>query len=219
MPVTPNMDLDQPVPEATPGPEWAQKLNDIDDLIDRHDHTPGRGVPVTQAGISINDSFTLNGERLIDIYGLQMVEAAVPAGSDLIRGIYVYQGDLWYKNPAGALVQITSGASLAVSGSGAISYKEIAAPDYPYSIVAGDAQKVLGILTGSARTLNLPSASTGGGMFFKIKDISGLALLNPITLVPDGSDTVEGFGTSYELRGEEASWELISDGVSKWYIT
>lgn len=216
MPTTPNMSLVQPTPSLTPGPTWAEMINTINDLIDAHDHTSGRGIRINQAGILINGDLTLNGFMLEEVKALVLDEyGSIPATSDTLKSIFVYAGDVYYRNASGQVVQLTSGGSLALPGTGAISWKQVTV--YPYSIVAGDAQKILGIDCSSARVLTLPAASAGGGIYTGIKDYLKLSMTNPITLNAGVSDLIEG-AASVSLANEAAAWNLISDGVSNWYF-
>lgn len=63
-------------------------------------------------------------------------------------------------------------------------------------------------------TLNLPAATNK--MKLKIID-NGNAAAQNITIVPNGADTIIG-GASYTINGNYDSVNLITDGVSKWYI-
>jgi hypothetical protein len=57
---TPNMSLTLPIPNVTSG-TWGTILNTALTSIDLHDHTTGRGVPLTSASINSTGGFTLNG--------------------------------------------------------------------------------------------------------------------------------------------------------------
>lgn len=111
---TPNMSLDLPIVGTTIGPEYASMNNTAFETIDEHDHTSGKGVPVPVAGMNIDDDFPLNGNNLNSVRGLRLNEQV----ADLTdpgdnRIVYAKNGDLFYRNTSGQVVQITSGASVA----------------------------------------------------------------------------------------------------------
>lgn len=115
---TPNMGLTLPAVGVTIGPTWATQLNVALEDIDAHDHTPGKGLPITQAAIDIADALTFNGYPAEAVGRVELVSQA--ATSALAATVYVVGGDLYYNNAAGTPVQITTGSSIA-GASGSIS--------------------------------------------------------------------------------------------------
>lgn len=110
--ISPNMFLVIPTVGATLGPQYAFDVNNSLTLVDTHDHTPGRGVQITPAGININDDLPLNNHNLTLVRAIQF--SSQSSVSDL-RAIYVKPGaevtpidDLWYRDGNGNEVQITS---------------------------------------------------------------------------------------------------------------
>ena len=72
--------------------------------------------------------------------------------------------------------------------------------------------------TSAARTINLPVANTvPAGWQTTIKDESGGALLNSITVSRSSTDTIEG-ATSRTINTNYGVLKLYSDGVSKWFL-
>lgn len=211
MSTTPNMNLVEPDVGITPGPEWAELLNAALELIDSHDHTPGKGTKVTQAGILINGDFSLNGFSATQAKSVEL--AAQGSTLTSIGSVYRVGNNLYYNNAAGAPVQITSGGSVNAPGSGAINVSVLTS--YPYTVLSGDAQKALIVDTSAARTINLPSATVA--MFFILKDGTGGAQTNPISVVPNGLDTIDGANATYLIDYNFASVAFVSDGVTKWY--
>lgn len=197
----------------TLSPLWAQIINAALQGVDLHDHTQGNGAKITPAGLTINSDLDLVNNRLLNILAAALVNVSIldtsKAGSLQRIGT-----NLWWVNSAGAGVQITSGTSVVSTGSGALS---VSVPSgYPYNVVVGDAQKVLTIDTSSARTLNLPAASNV--MYFIIKDGTGSAQTNNITVVPNGADLIDGINGAFVIYSNYGALPLISDGVSKWYV-
>lgn len=59
-----------------------------------------------------------------------------------------------------------------------------------------------------AVTINLPSAASRSGYPLVIKDISGAAGTNNITINRDGTDTIEG-ATSIAINTDWGGWHLV----------
>lgn len=69
----------------------------------------------------------------------------------------------------------------------------------------------------AAKTVNLPAASScGSGFTYKIKDESGTAASNNITIDADGSETIDGQTTAV-IAANYGSLELVCNG-SNWFI-
>jgi hypothetical protein len=213
MAITPNMNLDLPVVSTTLGPEWASDLNAALDLVDSHDHSSGKGVKVTPAGLDINASVNFQGNTLTQVLAILM-QAADAAATSNTGSIQRVGSDLYWVNGAGNAVQITSGNSIVSTGSGTLVASTPGA--YPYTISIADAQRVLLVNTSSARTINLPAATVQ--LAVCIKDISGLAQTNNISIVPDGTDVIDGVNATFPLRDNYGAIFLISDGSAAWHI-
>ena len=213
--LTPNLGLQKPTPGpgGTTGPEWAQELNTALDLIDAHDHSSGKGAPITTGGININADLEFNGFRAIELKGAILEDQGAALTDPVDKAeIYNVNGDLYWNNGSGAAVQITSGSGLASSISGAFN---AAAPGaYPYDVTSADAQSVLLVDTTSARTINLPAATTA--VLFCIKDETGTADTYNITVTPDGTDTIDSTAGSKVLQQPKGFWLFISDGIDNW---
>jgi len=110
------MSLELPVINVTPDPLWSQDFLDDLNLIDLHNHTTGQGQQVPTAGININADLNFNNFSAVNLTSAAFVQQ----GSTLATpsSIYTHLGDLWYTNGAGTAVQITSGPSVNVTGSG-----------------------------------------------------------------------------------------------------
>lgn len=84
-----------------------------------------------------------------------------------------------------------------------------------YTIVSGDANSVLFVDTSAARQITLPAPVSG--FQITIKDKSGLAQTNNITVVRAGSEQIEGVAASKILQTNWGSWKLINDGTN-WFM-
>ncbi len=195
------------------GPAWASELNAALTLVDSHDHTAGKGTKISPAGFVVNANMDFLTYAIQNLKGAYLYDQGGTLDSSQHAVIYQNAGNLYYNNASGVPVQITSGNFLVNLATSAIVSSIISS--YPYTVLASDAQKVLLIDTASARTINLPAATTN--MFFMLKDRVGSAQTNNISVVPNGTDTVEG-STSYILNTNMGAWGFVSDGVSRWYL-
>jgi len=98
------------------GPQYAFDINSALALVDAHDHSPGKGVQVTPAGLNINAnlSFQSNSATLVG----SIVFSAVSPPSTL-QALYVAPGvespadqDLWFNDGNGNQVQLTSNGAV-----------------------------------------------------------------------------------------------------------
>src|SRR5262245_22513900 len=96
--VTPNMNLPNPSPSVAPGPDWASYLYACMVSIDEHDHTSGKGVPLSSDSITVSSSLPLNNNLLTSVKGV--VFTAQPS---LVtqQAVYVSGVDLYYNDGNG----------------------------------------------------------------------------------------------------------------------
>lgn len=213
MATTENMGMDIPVVSSTIGPDWASKINEALQLIDAHNHASGSGAKVTPSGILINAALDMLGYKLNNIAsaGLSSKSSSDTTHTGSIQNV---GGNLYFITNSGTAVQLTSGTSIVSPGSGALS---LAAPGaYPYTVTTGDNASIQAIDCSSARTINLPAATNS--MYVYLKDSTGEAQTNAITVTPNGSDLIDGANSNYTIDWNWAQVGFISDGVSKWYV-
>lgn len=127
MPTTsPNMGLVVPVASTGAsgtgdvGPGYAQNIStDLLTNIDAHDHSFGKGVQVTPAGLSINADLPFGNNNATTLRAVRFTsQASGLVGVGDIDEIYVKSGDLWYVNAAGQQVQVTAGSALGTGPAG-----------------------------------------------------------------------------------------------------
>ncbi len=112
---SPNMSLPIPIVGVEIGPDYATDVNNSLTLVDQHDHSPGRGLQITPAGLNINDNLDFKGHNALNLVGVTL-EASTVASSSL-QTLSVAPGaespvplqDLWYTDSAGNKIQITEG--------------------------------------------------------------------------------------------------------------
>lgn len=210
---TPNMGLQKPEPNVTPSPTWAEMINAIMDIIDAHDHSSGKGLSINTSGFNVNADLEFNSHFASELAGAKLDDNSAVLASSILRCLYAKDGNLYFNNGSGAAVQVTSGSAVVSSVTGAFAGYIPGA--YPYTVAGADAQRVLLVDTSTARTINLPAATTN--MLFCIRDITGSASTNNISVVPAGADTIDGAAAT-KLIKVNSSWTfLISDGVANWY--
>jgi len=207
MPVTPNMQLLLPIPTITPGPTYASENNDAFDLVDSHDHTTNKGVPVPSNGININNDLPFNDFNATDLRSAQLHNNSSPLSlPGDITCVYVSAGDLYYNNAIGQQVQITLGASLNATVIGGIG------GDYSTSTA-------LEFYTALTRTFtfwsapNVPANLDAGAI--TIRDIAvspfGITLASPTSLPADYTITLPS-----ALPTQDSALIVSSSGVASF---
>lgn len=119
---SPYMGLDIPTVGLAPGPEWATDLNNCLLTIDSHDHSTGKGVQVTPAGLNINSDLSFNFlNSAINMKTARFEPQSLPLGSAApYQGcVYVVGSELYYNDLASNIVQITNNGSVN-AGAGSI---------------------------------------------------------------------------------------------------
>ncbi len=107
------MNLPVPGVGAEDGPNYALDLNACLTLLDQHDHSLGRGVQITPAGMNINADLNMNSNNLTQAG--EIVFVAQGSNPTTLQSLYVSPGietplteDLWFNDGNGNQVQITS---------------------------------------------------------------------------------------------------------------
>ena len=121
--ITPNMTLTIPtvgnaaVPDGGPG--YATEINAAINLIDAHDHSSGKGLPVTQNGINITGAlpFQTNPATGLTYIGLTNQTAALST----TRTLYNVNGELYWTDGSGNQVAITAAGAVNTGATGNLS--------------------------------------------------------------------------------------------------
>lgn len=106
---TPNMGLIVPTVANEPGPTFASDVNSSLTLIDNHNHSPGFGVPITPAGLSINTALPFGGNPATT---LSYVSYTAQTSVTQTQATYVKGVDLYYRDGSNNEIQITTGGSV-----------------------------------------------------------------------------------------------------------
>lgn len=80
--ISPNMLLPVPVVGVEPGPQFAIDINACLQLLDEHNHSSGKGVPISPNGLNINDDLPFNDNNATELRSLRF-EDQVSALSDM----------------------------------------------------------------------------------------------------------------------------------------
>lgn len=108
--ISPNMNLPIPSVGTTPGPDYAFSVDSALTLIDQHDHSPGKGVPITSASLNINAALSMNNNFLTNIAGLTLTPQSSTPG---VNTIYESGVDLFYVDGVGNNIRITQSGGVA----------------------------------------------------------------------------------------------------------
>lgn len=118
--ITPNMSLIVPTVGAEPGPTYALDINSSLSLIDQHDHSAGKGVPITPSGLAITADLSFQSNNAISLRSTRFSIQSAPLalGTDL-NCLYDVSGNLYFNDGIGNQIQITSNGGVN-SGNGNI---------------------------------------------------------------------------------------------------
>lgn len=111
MPTLPNMTIVTPTLGGDSG-TWDDKINAALELIDEHDHTPGKGVAVPVAGLDIDDNLPMGGFGLDDLGKISFATIATPSTGSLNIFVDANDNELYWRSAGGVNVQLTNGASI-----------------------------------------------------------------------------------------------------------
>tara|TARA_R110000824_G_scaffold17339_1_gene70522 strand:- start:3200 stop:3895 length:696 start_codon:yes stop_codon:yes gene_type:complete len=214
------MSLTLPTPGERLGPTWASDLNAALTLVDAHDHaTSGKSLGVAALTVDANIDFSPGTTDYAPTnmkFGSFASQAAALSAASFPSSIYVAAGDLYYNDLASNQVRITDGGVISSTGVAAIAFSAASSSlSGTASITATDNISYYFIDTSAtACTLTLPSAGAAGmtaGRFFVVKDISGNAATNNITITASGTDQIDGAGT-YVISSNRGSATVINRG-------
>lgn len=119
MTALPNLGLILPVLGSSDG-NWDDLLNDCLELIDAHDHSPGRGLRIKTAAINIDADLTFSGKSLTNLGQLKFAEIAEPVGGATTLYVDSTTHELYWITSGGSHVKLTNGASINTSLVGGI---------------------------------------------------------------------------------------------------
>lgn len=108
--ISPNMNLVIPGVGTEAGPTYALDVNTSLTSIDQHDHSPGKGVQITPAGININTNLSFNNHFLTQAAGITLLsQSTTPA----LNTVYELANDLYFVDGLGNNIRITNAGGVA----------------------------------------------------------------------------------------------------------
>lgn len=109
--ISPNMNLRIPAVGNEAGPDYAIDINfDLLSVIDSHDHTAGKGVQITPAGLNINTALAFNDNFATSVAGVTFQAQLSTPG---LGTIYESGVDLYYVDGIGNNIRITQSGGVA----------------------------------------------------------------------------------------------------------
>lgn len=232
---TTNMGLDLPTVGVTTGPDWATMINNAFETVDAHDHSSGKGVQISNAGISSSAAIS---RSKIASSGASLVivndsSGALSGQSTLDprlggTGLSSYSvGDLLYASSATALSKLPIGSSSQVlTVSSGVPAWAAASPALAVTTQTGtytisSSDDLILANPSASFTMTLPDATTNPGKVYRIKKIDS-DFTKIVTISRAGSDTIQDASstvtsTTLNTQGEEI--EIVSTGSAAWQIT
>lgn len=111
-----NMSLPIPIQGVDTGPDYALNINTCLQVLDAHDHSNGKGVLITPAGLDLNTDLTLNNNSLTAVKAVTFLSQTSFSTN---KSFYVIGNEVYYRDGAGNEVQITNSGSVN-AGAGSI---------------------------------------------------------------------------------------------------
>jgi hypothetical protein len=111
----PNIGLTLPVRGAPGSGVWSDTIDADLGLLDVHNHTTGKGLPVPVAGLNINADLPFGGAfGATQLQRVQFSAVTALASNNLSLFVNTADNELYFRTSAGANVKLTSGAALNV---------------------------------------------------------------------------------------------------------
>lgn len=110
---SPYMGMPIPVVGTDPGPDWANNINASLSIVDQHDHSAGKGVQVTPAGLNISTDLPFLSNNATQLRSTRYTAQGSPlSGPSDLGVLYVSGVDLYYNDENGNQVRITQSGSV-----------------------------------------------------------------------------------------------------------
>lgn len=99
---------------------------------------------------------------------------------------------------------------------GPYNWKTTTTTSSSYNVTSTDVV-ILADSSSNTVTVNLPSATTSGRLLY-VKDSGGNSSSNNITLVQDGTDTIDGSTENLVIQQNYTAITILSNGSGGWFI-
>lgn len=108
------MNLTIPVVSQEPGPQYASDINSCLTTIDSHDHSSGKGLQITPAGMNITSDLSFGGNNAIALRSTRFTSQSSPiAGASDLGCLYESGVDLYYNDGSGNQIRLTQSGGIA----------------------------------------------------------------------------------------------------------
>lgn len=167
--------------------------------------TPGGGAPATPAGhISLATCTVLAVTGIANAAGITDTRTVLSVAADNTNH-YIATGTS-IQAQLDALEQAVSGLyRVSITGSTVIS-------------AAAHRGRVLQVNPTAAMTLTLPALSANDGFIMDVTDILGKFAGFPVTLIPNGTDKIQGLNLNYVLEAPLGYWRIYGDSTIGWVL-
>lgn len=109
-----NMSMPVPGVGITTGPTYATDINNCLTILDSHDHSAGKGVPVTPAGLNISSDLSFLSNNATALRSIRFtVQGSLFSLAADVGALYINGVDLYYRDISGNNVRITSAGAVA----------------------------------------------------------------------------------------------------------
>ena len=214
---SPNMGIVVPVVLTDTGPDWATRIyNALYSTIDAHNHASGNGMQVPTAGININADLSFNSYNETTLRSSRYVQqsSALAQGSD-VACLYSVSGDAYWNDASGTAIQLTKNHALNATFQ---NWNTKLTVSGNYTILSTDTYELYFVNTsGGAATINIPASSAlTPGRIYILEDWKANSETNSISVVPNGTDKINGANSTYVFQQNGGELTLMTDGAGNW---
>lgn len=161
-----NMGMPLPVAGQTSGPDYALDNSASLTIVDSHDHSSGKGVQITPAGINLNSDLSLQSNNLTTIRSSRYaVQPSLLSGGLDLACVYVSGVDFYFNDGNGNQIQITKDGSIAGTSGSIANLASPASASYVSAngtfVWQSDASKAANMDGGSVIIRKLTTSSPG----------------------------------------------------------
>lgn len=209
-----------PIPGVDPGEEYAYLISNDLARIANHTHTgPSNldGYQVPTAGLNINEDLSTQSNNITNLRSTRYIDQPSSlVGVGDLDCVYFQNGDLWINNGDGVPIQITSGGLVNTTSSNNYNVLDISSN---HAINFTDTDILFSVdCRSNTVSVTLPlAADVPNGRFYFLKDTYGASETFAITLVANGTDTVDGDAT-YVIHDNYASFCVVKDTSTSWVL-
>lgn len=176
-------------------------------------------IKQTTTGSATGQAFTIQAQSAVTTGGSLTINAGAGATTGglltLASGTGTTPGGIRLNTGAGTAISITGGRVVTIGGSVAIPLVTQTG-NYTIDSVTGSPDYIVLCDPSAPMTITLPPPTLGRLLI--IKDISGVAATNNITIAPNASEQIEGLSSAYTLATDYGIIRMTSDGTNWWIV-